>query len=128
MKKIGICSIFLSIIILFGACVESKKVDSFETILCKGRSLETNCRVTFYSDKNGTYLSEQHHQIGLSEPFIKIQAKETTGNAECKLSGVDFYVKKPMPEDINSLIYDPAYAKILLTMMTLKSSDSYASL
>ena len=118
MKKIVMLSILAIVTVALSGCLESKK-DPYAEILCGSKSIKADCIVTFYSDNHPSYLSQQQHQIGLSEPFIKISADEPTGKPECKLYGADFYIKKPVPNDIQPMICDSTYAKLLQTIITV---------
>ena len=129
MNKVGMLCVVTTVLVLIGGCSESSrsKVDPYSLVYCGGKTLDASCIVIFEDESNGKYLSEQEHRICLSNPYIEITSNEPTGASECKLSGADFYVKKPVPDNIHPVACDSLYAKLIQTLMTVGNLGAEAA-
>jgi hypothetical protein len=93
-------------------CFEGQK--GFRGMIdCQGKFINADCIVTTFTAENGPYVSQQYHQICMSEPIIEISADEPQGKVQYSLSGDVFSSSTP------SVTFTPTLVKLLLTTMRL---------
>ena len=113
MKNVYALSILAMVATLvISGCLEEQK-GSPEMITCQGTSIKADCIVTTFTAENGPYVSQQQHQICMSEPIIEISADEPQGSVQYTLAGDVFYSSAP------DVIFNKTFAKLLLTTMRL---------